>query len=146
VRPDGARRMDAALPRRRAGAESPAARGAAFSDLYSQAEALFGGLPDGVLVQLGGRIVYANRRLAAMLGLADPARLVGVVAFELYPESELASAIARVQAAYFGRSPPVSRHRIRAPGGESASVEISCLLLRLADAPVLVEILRASAG
>jgi PAS domain S-box-containing protein len=112
-------------------------------DLCSQADALFGGMPDGVLIQQDGRILYANRRLASMVGVDDPLRLVGTVALELYPDSEYASAVARIQSAYFGRSTPVDRHRIRAAGGETAIVEVSCLVLRLADAPILIEILRA---
>ena len=41
------------------------------------AEAMFGDAPDGIMLQLDGRIVYANRRMAALTGHADPARLIG---------------------------------------------------------------------
>jgi len=123
-----AEREEAARPRR--------------SYLFEQADALFGDMPDGVMIQLDGRIVYANPQLAKLLGLESPNALVGTVALELYPESAFESVIARIQSAYFGRPAPVRRHPIRVPGCSAAEVDVSCLLLRLAGSPMLIEILR----
>ena len=112
-------------------------------DLFAPADALFGNMPDGVMIQQDGRIVYANAQLAKLLGLESPRPLVGKVALELYPESAFESVIARLQSAYFGRPTPARRHRIRVPGRASAEVDVSCLLLRLSGSPMLIEILRA---
>jgi PAS domain-containing protein len=142
------RTRDAALPLEAVEADLASARRGRPSppgpvDLFDQADALFGDMPDGVLIQKDGRIVYANARLVEMLGLESAASLVGTVALELYPESAFESVITRLQSAYFGRPTPARRHPICTPGGEPAEVDVSCLLLQLAGSPMLIEILRA---
>src|SRR4029434_1535170 len=47
--------------------------------LRENADALFGDAPDGITLQLGGRIVYANRRMAELVGHSDSDPLLGVV-------------------------------------------------------------------
>lgn len=119
-----------------------AARSIDGADLFARAEALFGEMPDGVLIQQAGRIVYANRRSAGILGCHEPAQLLGMVALEFYAEADLPSVLARLQSAYFGRPTTASHHVLRRSDGKTAEVEVSCLLLRIADVPMLIEVLR----
>jgi PAS domain S-box-containing protein len=106
------------------------------------ADALFGDAPDGITIQHGGRIVYANRRMAALTGHSDPAHLIGASSLHLYSEDDLASVLARLQSTYFGRPTPPMRHRIQRTDGEQIEVEVSCLLLTLASTRMLVEVAR----
>lgn len=115
----------------------------ALDQLHEQADALFGEMPDGVMIQHDGRIVYANREMAALLGLPDARSLLGTVALELYPESAFPAVVSRMQSVYFGRPSPVSRHPVRRADGGCRELEVSSLLIRLAGALMLIEIHRS---
>lgn len=115
----------------------------ALDQLHAQADALFGEMPDGVMIQHDGRIVYANREMAALLGLPDARSLLGTVALELYPESAFPAVVSRMQSVYFGRPSPVSRHPVRRADGGFRELEVSSLLIRLAGALMLIEIHRS---
>jgi PAS domain S-box-containing protein len=109
------------------------------------AEAMFGDAPDGIMLQLDGRIVYANRRMAALTGHADPAGLIGLSSLHLYCEDELAPVLARLQSTFFGKPTTPARHRMRRTDGSKIEVEVACLLLSLASLPMLVEVVRVLA-
>jgi PAS domain S-box-containing protein len=106
------------------------------------AEAMFGEAPDGITLQLDGRIVYANRRMAALTGHGDPSGLIGLSSLHLYSEDELATVLARLQSTFFGKPTTPVRHRMRRLDGSKVEVEVACLLLSLASAPMLVEVVR----
>src|SRR5206468_9465798 len=61
----------------------------------AHADALFGDAPDGITMQQGGRIVYANRRMAELTGHGDPAGLVGLSSLHFYAEDDLTQVLAR---------------------------------------------------
>ena len=112
------------------------------SALRHHAEAMFGDAPDGITLQLDGRIVYANRRMAALTGHGDPAGLIGLSSLHFYSEEELAPVLARLQSTFFGRPTNPARHMMRRLDGSKVEVEVACLLLTLASAPMLVEVVR----
>jgi PAS domain S-box-containing protein len=109
------------------------------------AEAMFGDAPDGITLQLGGRIVYANRRMAALTGHADPGGLIGLSSLHLYSADELAPVLARLQSAFFGKPTVPARHVLVRLDGTKVEVEVACLLLSLASARMLVEVVRGIA-
>ena len=110
--------------------------------LREHAEAMFGDAPDGITLQLDGRIVYANRRMAALTGHGDPDGLIGLSSLHFYSEDELAPVLARLQSTFFGRPTRPARHVMRRLDGSKVEVEVACLLLTLASAPMLVEVVR----
>jgi PAS domain S-box-containing protein len=124
--PNGARPLDGAL-------------------LRQHADAMFGDAPDGITLQLGGRIVYANRRMAALTGHGDPSGLIGLSSLHFYCEEELARVLARLQSTFFGKPTTPARHVMRRLDGSQVEVEVACLLLTLASAPMLVEVVRGIA-
>ncbi|HKA13458.1 MAG TPA: PAS domain S-box protein [Myxococcota bacterium] len=107
------------------------------------ADALFGDAPDGITMQLAGRIVYANRRMAELTGHGDPAGLVGLSSLHFYAEDDLPPVLARLQSTFFGRPTRPARHRLRRLDGTKIPVEAACMLLSLASSPVLVEVVRS---
>lgn len=107
------------------------------------ADALFGDAPDGITLQLGGRIVYANRRMAELMGHRDPDRLLGLSSLHFYSDDDLAPVLARLQSTFFGRPASPARHEIRRLDGTKIQVEATCLLLSLSRARVLIEIVRS---
>lgn len=107
------------------------------------ADALFGDAPDGVTLQLGGRIVYANRRMAELIGHRDPDRLLGLSSLHFYSDEDLAPVLARLQSTFFGRPTIPARHALRRRDGSRIQVEATCLLLSIAQARVLIEIVRS---
>jgi PAS domain S-box-containing protein len=111
----------------------------------AHAEAMFGDAPDGITLQLDGRIVYANRRMATLTGHDDPAGLLGLSSLHLYSEEELHTVLARLQSTFFGRPTIPARHQMRRLDGSKIEVEVACLLLSLASAPMLVEVVRGIA-
>ena len=121
---------------------APRSRLARFRE---HAEAMFGDAPDGITLQLDGRIVYANRRMATLAGYGDPDGLIGLSSLHFYCEEELAPVLARLQSTFFGKPTIPARHRIRRLDGTKVEVEVACLLLSLASAPMLVEVVRGIA-
>jgi PAS domain S-box-containing protein len=115
------------------------------TDLREHAEAMFGDAPDGITLQLDGRIVYANRRMAVLTGHGDPAGLIGLSSLHFYSEDELAPVLARLQSTFFGKPTSPVRHVMRRLDGTRVEVEVACLLLSLASAPMLVEVVRGIA-
>jgi PAS domain S-box-containing protein len=113
--------------------------------LREHAEAMFGDAPDGINLQLSGRIVYANRRMAALAGYRNPAELIGLSSLHFYSEEELAPVLARLQSTFFGRPTVPARHVLRRLDGTKIEVEVVCLLLSLASSRMLVEVVRAVA-
>ena len=113
--------------------------------LRRHADAMFGDAPDGITLQLDGRIVYANRRMAALTGHGDPDGLIGLSSLHFYSEDELAPVLARLQSTFFGKPTNPARHIMRRLDGSKVEVEVACLLLTLASAPVLVEVVRGIA-
>jgi PAS domain S-box-containing protein len=107
------------------------------------ADALFGDAPDGVTLQLGGRIVYANRRMAELIGHRDPDRLLGLSSLHFYSDDDLAPVLARLQSTFFGRPASPARHELRRRDGTKIQVEATCLLLSISRARVLIEIVRS---
>lgn len=113
------------------------------SKVEKYAEALFGGLPDGVLVHSRGRIVYANPCMLEILGCRSSQDLVGRCILELYPEEEYPTAVARLQAIAFGGAlRQVDRHRLQRTDGQQADVEITALRLPTAMGPLVIEVVR----
>ena len=108
----------------------------------AHADALFGDAPDGITMQQGGRIVYANRRMAELTGHRDPAKLVGLSSLHFYAEDDLVQVLARLQSTFFGRPTTPARHVLRRLDGTRIRVEAACMLLSLASSPVLVEVVR----
>jgi PAS domain S-box-containing protein len=108
----------------------------------ARAEACFGRAAHGMTLQLNGRIVYANRRMAELVGHGDPARLIGRSSLHFYCEDDLAAALERVRAAYFGRAGAPVRHGLRRVDGSEIEVEAICWLLSLSCARGVVEIVR----
>ena len=107
------------------------------------ADALFGDAPDGVTLQLGGRVVYANRRMAELMGHRDPETLLGLSSLHFYSEDDLAPVLARLQSTFFGRAASPTRHELRRRDGTRIPVEATCLLLSISTARVLIEIVRS---
>jgi PAS domain S-box-containing protein len=113
--------------------------------LREHAEAMFGDAPDGITLQLDGRIVYANRRMAALTGHGDPDGLIGLSSLHFYSEDQLAPVLARLQSTFFGKPTSPARHMMRRLDGSKVEVEVACLLLTLASSPMLVEVVRGIA-
>lgn len=111
--------------------------------LRENADALFGDAPDGITLQLGGRIVYANRRMAELVGHGDSDRLLGLSSLHFYCDDDLAPVLARLQSTFFGRPASPARHELRRLDGTKIQVEATCLLLSLSCARVLLEIVRS---
>jgi PAS domain S-box-containing protein len=107
------------------------------------ADALFGDAPDGVTLQLGGRIVYANRRMAELLGHPHPDALLGLSSLQFYGDDDLAPVLARLQATFFGRRAAPARHELKRSDGTTIPVEAACLLLSISRSRVLIEIVRS---
>ena len=124
----------------RAAGISQRADGAIFRE---HADALFGDAPDGITLQVGGRIVYANRRMAELIGHGDPAGLLGLSSLHFYSEDDLGPVLARLQSTFFGRPATPARHQLRRLDGTKIQVEATCLLLSLSCARVLIEIVRS---
>ena len=97
---------------------------------------------DGITMQQGGRIVYANRRMAELTGHGDPAGLVGLSSLHFYAEDDLTQVLARLQSTFFGKPTTPARHKLRRLDGTKIPVEAACMLLTLASSPVLVEVVR----
>ena len=93
-------------------------------------------------VTIDGRIIYANRRMAALTGHSDPDGLIGLSSLQFYSEDELAPVLARLQSTFFGKPTNPARHIMRRLDGTKVEVEVACLLLTLASAPMLVEVVR----
>lgn len=110
--------------------------------VLARAKECFAEAAHGVTLQLYGRIVYANRHMAELVGHGDPARLVGRSALHFYGEDDLASALDRVRAAFFGRCGAPVRHGLRRVDGSEIEVEAMCWLLSLSCARGVLEIVR----
>ena len=107
------------------------------------ADGLFGDAPDGVTLQIGGRIVYANRRMAELVGHRNPEALLGLSSLHFYAEHDLGAVLARLQATFFGRPATPARHELRRRDGAKIPVEATCLLLSISRARVLIEVVRS---
>jgi len=110
------------------------------------AEMLFGDLPSAVLVNLHGRVVYANPPAAHLLRRA-PDELLGRPSFEHLVASDRASALARRAASTsLQRTGPVTRQRLRRGDGRTVPVEMALIVLPILDGgdPLVVEVLRES--
>src|SRR5262245_9360701 len=138
-RPRGVAETVASSAARSAADERRALGGATFR---AHADALFGDAPDGITMQQGGRIVYANRRMAELTGHDDPDGLVGRSPLHFYAEDDLPPVLARLQSTFFGKPTQPARHKLRRVDGSKIPVEAACMLLSLASSPVLVEVVR----
>jgi PAS domain S-box-containing protein len=112
----------------------------------ARAEACYGAAAHGVTLQLHGRIVYANRRMAELVGHGDPAHLIGRSSLHFYCENDLAAALDRVRAAFFGGAGAPVRHGLRRVDGSELEVEAMCWLLSLSCARAVIEIVRRVGG
>lgn len=131
------------LPRSRRSRDLADTAADSAARLRENADALFGDAPDGITLQLGGRIVYANRRMAELVGHGDPDRLLGLSSLHFYCADDLAPVLARLQSTFFGRPASPARHELRRLDGTKIQVEATCLLLSLSCARVLLKILRS---
>jgi PAS domain S-box-containing protein len=114
--------------------------------VLERAENCFGSASHGVTLQLDGRIVYANPRMAELVGYGHPRRLIGRCALDFYCEEDLAAALARTRDAFFGRSGEPVRHGLRRVDGREIEVEAMCWLLSLSCMRGVVEIVRRVGG
>jgi PAS domain S-box-containing protein len=109
----------------------------------SHAAALFGDLPDAVLIHRGGTIVYANPVAVHWLGASCATQLSGRCILELYADRDYPSAVGRLQSIHFGRSPSVPhRFRLLRLDGSEVELEMSALHLPTAQGSFVVEVLR----
>src|SRR5258705_3834247 len=70
--------------------------------VHARASALFGADDDGVTLQLYAQIVYANPRMAELVGHGDPAELIGCSALHFYAADDRPAVFTRLRAAFFG--------------------------------------------
>lgn len=109
-------------------------------------EALFGDLPDGVVVSRCGRVLYANAPMSDLLGASED-DLVGRALLELYPEAERVAVLAHIQSmAFSGRPQAPALSTLRRRDGATRRLEVARLLLPLEDEPLLVEVVRDASG
>lgn len=88
------------------------------TDSMGQYRALAELSPDGIFVNLEGRIVYANPAVARMVGVASPSELIGRSPLEWIPEAQRAAVEARIVAVRAGgdRTAAVQQEFLRADG------------------------------
>lgn len=91
----------------------------------AQAQALADHSPDAVLVDLGGRIIYANATAARMLGADSPDRLIGRSPFEIVHPEYHGIVRERIGRVYSGEIIPVSQLCWRKLNGDSILVEVA---------------------
>jgi len=112
--------------------------------LADWSEMLFGDLPNAVLVNLRGRVVYANPPAGQLLCL-DPRELLGRPSFDHFDAGDRAGALAQLAAS---SSPhcagPVTRRQLRRGDGRSVAVELALIVLPVLDGgeSLVVEVLR----
>ncbi len=112
-----------------------------------RSEAQFRGLiermPDGVFVNQGGRVVYANEAMATLLGYDDRAALVGHPILELFHPDDRPIVLERItvlQKTGLGVRPRELRMICR--NGEHCSVETVALTVQFEGEPGIVVVVR----
>jgi len=99
--------------------------------------------PDGMLVHRDGNLIYVNRQMAKMLGVTDPAKLVGKPVLDIV-HADLRTTIAQriSQVVATGRpSPPRDVRLQRADGGVFVA-EMTGVLVEFDGAPAVVVVAR----
>jgi PAS domain S-box-containing protein len=99
--------------------------------------------PDGIIVHDNGTILYANRAMATMLGLASPEQLVGRTVFDIVHPDYHELARQRIGALRDGRQavPLLEERLVRADGSERW-VEIGAAPLQYAGRPAAIAVVR----
>lgn len=91
----------------------------------AQAKVLADHSPDAVLVDLGGRIIYANATAARMLGAESPAELIGRSPFDIVHPDYHGVVRERIGRIHSGEIIPVSQLCWRRLDGDSIMVEVA---------------------
>jgi PAS domain S-box-containing protein len=101
--------------------------------------------PDGILVNQGGRIVYANPAAAHIYGLADPAEMVGLDAIDVVAPEQRARARARIEQTLADISVPWIETDLLRPDGTRVSVDVTAAPITWDGTPAVEAFWRESA-
>jgi PAS domain S-box-containing protein len=96
-------------------------------------------IPEGGYVNVGGRVSYANQAMANLLGVDDPATLVGRSVVELYHPEDHPAVIERIQAFHAtGRQLPPKELRLIRGDGKVRNVETTALRLESVNGDLVI--------
>ncbi|HEY0360416.1 MAG TPA: EAL domain-containing protein [Mycobacteriales bacterium] len=113
----------------------------ALAESEDRYQALVEGSPIGVVVHVDGRVRYANRAAARLVGAEDPALLVDREIVSMLPPAEHRRAHRRTTAFLAGEPAKTSRWRLVSDAGDERTVEVTAVGIRFqGEAAVQMEI------
>jgi PAS domain S-box-containing protein len=116
---------------------------AALRRSEAQFRELVAGLPDGVFIERDGRVVYANRALATMLGYDDSAAMIGTSVDDLFAPRARALVTPRLrQAAAMDTATPPLELEMLTRDGRAREVETAELRVQFEGRPAVVVLVR----
>jgi diguanylate cyclase (GGDEF)-like protein/PAS domain S-box-containing protein len=106
----------------------------ALAESEDRYRALVEGSPIGVVVHIGGRVTYANRAAARLVGATD---LEGRQVVSMLPPAEHARAHERSAAYLAGESAKTSRWQVLTDAGEERTLEVTAVGVRFQGAAAI---------
>jgi PAS domain S-box-containing protein len=116
---------------------------AALRRSEAQFRELVAGLPDGAFIERDGRVVYANRALATMLGYDDSATMIGTSVDDLFAPRARALVTPRLrQSAAMDTATPPLELEMLTRDGRAPEVETAELRVQFEGRPAVVVLVR----